>query len=89
MSSTGILSVSGVEIAVAVLDSMRSVFARFGAVVDGLKNASSVRFAIVEWEDLGYWQLELRQLRATWRISRVMSFSIPIYAFRSGLAHIL
>jgi hypothetical protein len=39
---------SGGEIAVAVSDSMESVLGRFGAVVDGLKNASSVRFAIAE-----------------------------------------
>ena len=48
MSSIGILSV-----VVEVLDSMGSVFARFGAVVDGLKNVSSVRFAIVDEKILG------------------------------------
>ena len=46
MSSIGILF--GLGVGIAVLDSVGSVLGRFGVVVDVLKNASSVRFAIVE-----------------------------------------
>ena len=46
MSSVMILF--GFGVGITVLDSMGSVLGRFGVVVDGLKNASSVLFAIFE-----------------------------------------